>query len=92
MSIGQRMGPNLLVGLMGATKYNLVQHLWACHNVTMEWGKPGRPSTCELGPKVQDHVVMNMWVLSNFLDGLHHNEQKAFAKARRHITLEWDRL
>jgi hypothetical protein len=29
------------------TKYNLMQHLWAHHNVTMELNKPGHPSTQE---------------------------------------------
>jgi len=28
-------------------KYNLVWHLWACHNVTMELGKPKCPSIWE---------------------------------------------
>jgi len=34
-------------------KYNLVQHLWACHNVTMELSKPRCPSTQELGKIMQ---------------------------------------
>jgi hypothetical protein len=48
-------------------KYNLVQHLWACHNVVMEPSKPRRPSTQEEGPKVQDHVAMNAQVLNKRL-------------------------
>ncbi len=42
-------------------KYNLVQHLHAHHNVTMEAGKLAeRPSIWEQGLKVQDHATMNM--------------------------------
>jgi hypothetical protein len=40
-------------------KYNLVQHLWTCHNVTMELGKLEHPFTWEQGPRVQDLVAMN---------------------------------
>ncbi len=29
------------------SKYNLIQHLWVRHNVTMELGKPKCPSTWE---------------------------------------------
>ncbi len=46
-------------------KYNLVRHLRVCHNVTMELGKRGRPSTREQGPRVQDHATMNLQVLNN---------------------------
>jgi len=49
------------------TKYNLIQHLWARHNVTMELGKPGCPSTWEKGPRHQNYTAMNAWVLSNLL-------------------------
>jgi hypothetical protein len=48
-------------------KYNLVRHVQACHNVTMELGKPGCPSTRKQGPKIQDHAAMNAQVLSNLL-------------------------
>jgi hypothetical protein len=46
-------------------KYNLVRHLWAHHNVTMELSKLGHPSTQEQGLKVQDHAAMNAQVLKN---------------------------
>jgi hypothetical protein len=46
-------------------KYDLVQHLQAHHNVTMEAGKLGCPSTQEEGLKHQDHATMNVQVLSN---------------------------
>jgi hypothetical protein len=41
-------------------KYNLVWHLQARHNVTMEPCKPRRPSIQEWGLKVQDHMAMNV--------------------------------
>jgi hypothetical protein len=43
------------------TKYNLVQHLWAQHNVVVELGKPEHPSTWEEGPRVQIHIL---WLLA----------------------------
>jgi hypothetical protein len=73
-------------------KYNLIRHLQACHNVVMEMGKPKRPSIQEKGPRHQDHMAMNVWVLSNLLVWFHHNEQKTIVKPRRHANLEWDRL
>jgi len=48
-------------------KYNLVRHLQACHNVTMESNTPRHPSTQEQGPKVQDHATMDARVLNNHL-------------------------
>ncbi len=60
--------------------------------MVMELGKPKHPSTQEEGPRHQDHVAMNVWVLSNLLVWFHCNEQKAITKARRHINLKWDRL
>jgi hypothetical protein len=65
-----RDGPKFVCKIDGygasyIAKYNLVQHLQACHNVTMELGKPGCPSTRKQGPKVQDHTTMNAQVLSN---------------------------
>jgi hypothetical protein len=51
-----------------------------------------RPSIREEGMRVQDHVAMNAWVLSNPLVHFHHNEQKAIARAKRRTFLEWDRL
>jgi len=73
-------------------KYNLEWHLRTCHNVTMEPNKLRCPSTWEQGPWVQDHVVMNAWVLNNPLAQFHCNEQKVITRARRHTFLEWDRL
>jgi hypothetical protein len=58
----------------------------------MEASKPRHPSIWEQGLKVQDHVAMNVWVLSNLLAQFCCNEQKAIAKAKRHVTLEWDRF
>jgi hypothetical protein len=46
-------------------KYNLVQHLWAHHNVVMEPNKPRCPSIWEEGPRIKDHIAMNAQVLSN---------------------------
>jgi len=74
------------------TKYNLVRHLQVCHNVTMQLSKPKCPCIQEHGSKVQDHMVINTWVLSNLLAWFHCNEQKAIPKARRHAFLKWDRL
>ncbi len=72
-------GPKFVCKLDGCgasytTEYNLVRHLQACHNVTMELGKPGHPSTGEQSPKVQDHATMNVQVLSNPLAPFYHNE------------------
>ncbi len=47
------------------TKYNLVCHLWAHHNVIMELGNTACPSTWEEGLTHQDHAIMNARVLSN---------------------------
>jgi len=68
-----RDGPKFVWNIDGCgasytTKYNLVWHLQACHNVTMELDKPRCSSTQKLGPKVQDHATMNAQVLSNPLD------------------------
>jgi len=41
---------------------------------------------------VQNHMTMNLQVLNNLLAWLCHNEHKAIARARRHATLEWDKL
>jgi len=47
-----RDGPKFVCRVDGCdasytSKYDMVQHLWACHNVTMEPGKHGRPFTWE---------------------------------------------
>jgi hypothetical protein len=55
-------------------KYNFVWHLRAHHNVTMELGKHVHPSIRKQGPKVQDHMAMNAWVLSNPLAQFYCNE------------------
>ncbi len=55
-------------------KYNLIRHLWACHNVTMESGKPGCPSIQKEGSRHQDHVIMNERVLNNLLAWFWRNE------------------
>ncbi len=73
-------------------KYNLVRHLWARHNVTMELGKPKHPSSRKHGPRVQDHTSMNVWILNNLLIWFRHNEKNVIARARRHALLEWDIL
>ncbi len=74
-------------------KYNLIQRSHAHHNVTMEAGKLAEcPSIWVQGLKVQDHTIMNVQVLRNFLAQFYCNEPKVIARARRHITLEWDRL
>jgi hypothetical protein len=49
------------------SKYNLVWHLWACHNVVMEPNKHEHPPTREEGPRVQNHMAINAWVLNNHL-------------------------
>jgi hypothetical protein len=58
----------------------------------MESSKRRHPFTQEHGPKVQDHAVMNAWVLNNLLAWFRRNEQKVIARARRHTLLEWDML
>jgi len=73
-------------------KYNLVWHLWVWHDVIMEPSKPRRASTWKEGPTHQGRMAMNVWVLNNLLAQFHHNEQKAIARAKRHINIEWDRL
>jgi hypothetical protein len=42
--------------------------------------------------EAQDHAAMNACILRNLLAWFRCNEQKAIAKVRKHITLEWDRL
>jgi hypothetical protein len=56
------------------SKYNLVWHLWACHNVTLESSKSRHPSIWEDGSRHQDCVAMNTHVLNNPLAQFHHNE------------------
>jgi hypothetical protein len=58
----------------------------------MELGKPECPSTWEEGLKHQDHTTMNVHILNNLLAQFCHNENKEIARARRHVTLEWDKL
>jgi hypothetical protein len=58
----------------------------------MGLSKPKHPSIQEHGPRVQDHMAMNAWVLNNLLAWSCHNEQKAIARTRRHALLEWDML
>jgi hypothetical protein len=41
---------------------------------------------------VQDQMAMNAWVLSNLVAHFCYNEQKAIAKVKGHVTLEWGRL
>jgi hypothetical protein len=72
--------------------YNLVWHLWAHHNVTMELGTPRCPFIQEQVPRVQDHTIMNACVFNNLLAWFRHNEQKDIVKVKRHAFLEWDRL
>ncbi len=72
------------------TKYNLVWHLRAHHNVVMELNKPGHSSTWEEGLRVQDHMAMNAQVLSNPLAWFRHNEQKAIVRDGKHAFLKWD--
>jgi hypothetical protein len=76
-------------------KYNLVQHLWVHHNVTMDLEGhhgPRCPCTRKEGPKHHDYTTMNKQVLSNPLAQFRRNEQKASARARKHTNLGWDRL
>ncbi len=40
----------------------------------------------------ENHVTMNVQVLSNPLARFCHNEQKVITRGRRHANLEWDRL
>jgi hypothetical protein len=44
------------------------------------------------GPRHQDHVVMNVQVLSNSLAQFHHNKQTAIARAKGDTNLEWDKF
>jgi hypothetical protein len=74
-----RDGPKFVCKIDGCgasytTKYNLVQHLQTCHNVTMELGKLGHPSTRKQGLRVQNHATMNAHVLNNPLIWFYHNE------------------
>jgi hypothetical protein len=41
---------------------------------------------------VQNHMAMNARVLNNPLARFRHNEQKAIARVKKHVFLEWDRL
>jgi hypothetical protein len=68
-------------------KYNLAWHLRMCHNVTMEFGKLGRASIQEEGPKHENHTTTNVQILGNSLTPFCHNERKVIAKARRHVNL-----
>jgi hypothetical protein len=43
------------------------------------------------GLKHQDHMAMNAKMLNNPLTWFYCNEQKAIARARRHVNLKWDR-
>jgi len=91
------MGPNLLVGLMGAMYSILLSIIWyniykVHHNMTMELSKFGHPFIREEGLRHQDHPFMNVQVLNNLLVWFCRNEQKAIVRVRRHTNLEWDRL
>jgi hypothetical protein len=71
-----------------ATKYNMVCHLWAHHNVIMELGKPECPSTWEEGPTHQDHATMNAQVLSNPLAHFCHKGTKGNCKGQKACKLK----
>jgi hypothetical protein len=58
----------------------------------MELGKPKCPFTWEEGPRHQNHIAMNVWVLNNLLAQFCHNEQKVVARAKKHTNLEWGRF
>jgi hypothetical protein len=63
-----RDGPKFVCRVDGwdasyTSKYNLIWHLWARQNVTMESNKLRCPFIWEQGLKVQDHVTMNVHVL-----------------------------
>jgi len=55
-------------------------------------GKLGHPFTHWERSHYQDHASMNVWVLSNPLPKLQHNEQKEIVQAKTHATREWDHL
>jgi hypothetical protein len=48
-----------------ASKSLLIQHLKLKHDLVVEKNKIVRPSTCESGPRRQDHQQMNAHVLSD---------------------------
>ncbi len=91
-----RDGPKFVCRVDGCnasymTKYNLIWHLCACHNVVMESSKPKHPSTRKESPRHQNHMAMNARVLNNLLAQFRHNEE-GYCQGRKHALFEWDRL
>ncbi len=65
---------------------------WGCDNVIMELGKLECLFIREDGLRHQNHMAMNVQVLSNLLTWFYHNVQKEIIKVKRHANLKWDRL
>ncbi len=75
-----------------ATKWLLHQHLDNKHELRMELGKSGRPSTRVGGPRQQNHHAMNARILSNPHARQKRNEKKALDRVKKKVELEWDEL
>jgi len=75
-----------------AVKWLLCQHLDNKHELRMEVGKFGRPSTRVGGPRQQNHHAMNARILSNPHARQKWNESKTFDKVKKKAKLEWDEL
>jgi len=58
------------------------------HNLTTGKGKPGHPE----GPKQQNHIAMNVKVISDPIAIVWQNEQKATVRMEITVTTKWDQL
>ncbi len=75
-----------------AAKWLLWQHLDNKHELRMEVGKYGRPSTRVGGPRQQNHHAMNVQILNNPHARQKQNEKKAPDRVKKKAELEWDEL
>jgi hypothetical protein len=62
------------------------------YGLVAEKAKPGRFSTSKRGPRHQDHVKMNVYILGNAIAVQGRNDQKVANHARAKTYRKWDKL
>jgi hypothetical protein len=66
-------------------------NIWTTtHRLRMELGKSSHRSTCVVGPRQQNHHVMNARILNNPHARQRRNEKKVFYRVKKKAKLEWD--
>jgi len=73
-------------------KWLLTKHLKEVHGLVAEMTKLGRPSTSKGGPRYQDHVKMNVYILRDAMDVQRQNDQKVVSCVHAKAQHKWDKL